>query len=219
MNTIAIRSATLSDIGFLTEAIIAAERSGTDRPGIASLHGLEEEDLPELIRAMFEEEVDGCELSVSSFLIAESDQGPVAAVAGWIEGEIYGLSSGLLRSNLIGYTFPATAMESLRRNGPAAAALKLDREPGTLQIEYVYVSPMERGKRLAAQLIAAHIEIVKTGESTVHKVQIQVFNNNDRALSAYLKMGFNTVREVRSQDTRTMELLPFNEKSLLEMTL
>ncbi|MFZ1332100.1 MAG: GNAT family N-acetyltransferase, partial [Flavobacteriales bacterium] len=147
------------------------------------------------------------------------DKEPIAAVAGWLEGGVDGVPSGSLRTNLVGYTFPGSALEALRENGQAAVDLKLDRDEGALQIEYVYVSPAERGKRLATKLIQAHIDRIKGSDQVPGKVQIQVFNNNDKALSAYLAMGFQVVRTARSQDPRALELLPFNEKSLLELTL
>ncbi|MBK6831405.1 MAG: hypothetical protein IPG92_12005 [Flavobacteriales bacterium] len=76
-----IRPAAAGDIPFLADAIMGAEASGTDKPGMAMLFDFSLERARELVLAMLEEEIDGCELSVSSFLVADTGNGPVAPVA------------------------------------------------------------------------------------------------------------------------------------------
>ena len=65
-----IRKATIKDVDFLAEVIIGAEKSLTNNLGIANFFELTEEKVKELIIAMLEEEVDGCDFSISSFFIA-----------------------------------------------------------------------------------------------------------------------------------------------------
>ena len=63
------RKATLNDVDFLVDTIVAAEKSGTDNFGLAKLFELSEDEMRSYIKAMLEEEVDGCEFSVSSFYL------------------------------------------------------------------------------------------------------------------------------------------------------
>ena len=65
-----IRKATLQDVDFLADVIIGAEKSFTQNLGLANFFEISEERAKELLIAMLEEEVDGCEFSVSSFFIA-----------------------------------------------------------------------------------------------------------------------------------------------------
>jgi ribosomal protein S18 acetylase RimI-like enzyme len=213
-STITIRSATLADVPFLVEAIVSAEKSNSPRMGLATLFAQSEERTRELIAAMLEEEVDGCEFSVSSFLIAEVAGSPAAAVAGWIEGQEEDMPSGLLKANLIGFTFPAASVVALREKGPIISGVQIEREKGTLQIEYVHVDPMHRGKGLAAALINAHI-----ARSEVSKVQVQAFADNEVAIRLYRRLGFEETRTYTSTHPDTLHYLPHQSKILLERHL
>lgn len=209
--TITIRSATLADVPFLVETIVSAEKSNSPRMGLATLFEQSEERTRELIAAMLEEEVDGCEFSVSSFLIAEVAGSPAAAVAGWIEGQEDDMPSGLLKANLIGFTFPAAGVAALREKGPIISGIQIEREKGALQIEYVHVDPEQRGKGLAAALIDAHI-----ARCEVPKVQVQAFADNVVALRLYRKLGFEETRTYTSTHPDTLHYLPHHSKVLLE---
>jgi len=52
----------------------------------STFFNLSEEQVRSYIIRMFEEEVDGCEFSLSSYLLYEYEGNPVASVGGWIEG-------------------------------------------------------------------------------------------------------------------------------------
>src|SRR5262245_11133088 len=103
MSDYSFREARLSDVPFLADTMISAEKSGTDRLGLAAICGLSENELRDLLIAMLNEEVDGCEYSVSSFLMAEADGKVVAALASWIEGQPEGVPSMILKSNLLAF--------------------------------------------------------------------------------------------------------------------
>ena len=86
MSDYILREATLSDIPFLTEAVIAAEKSNSDKLSYSTLFNVSEDKARELIMSMFDEEIEGCELSIDSFLIAEYNGFPAATFGAWIEG-------------------------------------------------------------------------------------------------------------------------------------
>lgn len=155
---IKIRRATLNDVDFLVDTIVAAEKSGTDNFGLAKLFELSEGEMRTYIKAMLEEEVDGCEFSVSSFLVAEHQGRVVSAFAGWVEGQNEdGMSSALLKSNLIGYCLPMENVMKSQSKSDIVRPLQIEREEGTYQLEYSYTMPEYRGKGIMKDIINMHI--------------------------------------------------------------
>lgn len=207
-----IRPATTDDVHFLAEAIVAAEKSNSPRLGLATLFGSSEEEARALIIAMLVEEVDGCEYSISSFFLVEHDGRPVAAVAGWLEGAEDEMPSGLLKSNLIGFTFPPERIALLRTRGEVIAGIQVDREMGSVQIEYVYAHPDQRGKGLAGKLIQAHL--ARFPEA--YKAQVQAFSDNTVAIGLYERLGFRIVHTFTSKNPDTIRFMPYHEKVLME---
>ncbi len=213
MSARTIRHAKESDIPFLVEAIVSAEKSNTPRMGLATLLGINEEETRKHITSMLEEDVDGCEFSIRSFLIAEVDGSPAGAVAGWIEGATDEMPSGLLKSNLIGFTFPPESIAALRTNAPIIGGLRIDRERGALQIEYVHVDPAHRGKGIAGALINAHLE--RAGQ---RKAQVQAFADNAVAIGLYERLGFSVTHTYTSTHPDTIRFMPHHSKVLMERT-
>lgn len=211
MTTPHIRPATAKDIPFLVEAIVSAEKSNSPHFGLATLFGQSEDETRALITAMLEEEVDGCEFSVSSFLIAEVEGKPATAVAGWIEGAEDDMPSGLLKANLIGFTFPPERVAALREKAAIISGIQIDREKDALQIEYVHTDPMHRGKGMAASLIKAHL--AKAG---TRKAQVQAFADNRVAIGLYERLGFAITRTFTSTHPETIRYMPHNAKVLME---
>lgn len=219
MSTVTITPATGADIPFLTGAVMAADKGTGAFAPLARVFGLDEAQLPDLITSMFMEEVDGCEFSVSSFLVGRVDGTPAAAVGGWIEGLPDGVPSQMLRSNLIGYTFPPTALGSLWAHAPVLAPLRIERRPGDLQIEYVYVAPAFRGHGLAATLIQAHLDRAGAASPRPPRAQVQVTSDNAAAIRSYETIGFRKAGTFRSTDPRIAGLMPHPEKLLMEKNL
>lgn len=219
MSQAQIERASTTDIPFLVEAVEAADRGIGAYGGLARVFGLSDAQLPERIEAMFQEEVDGCEFSVSSFLVARSEGNAIAAVGGWVEGAEDGIPSQMLRSNLIGFTFPPASMEALKANAPVLAALRIDRSMATLQIEYVYVAPGHRGEGLAACLIQHHLAEARSTSPPPLRAQVQVFSNNTPAIRLYTALGFHIAGTYRSDHPRILELLPHHEKLVMEMQI
>lgn len=212
-----IRPATVKDNPFLIETIIEAEKSGTDKIGLSNLFHLSEEKLRQCLIQMMEEEIDGCEFSISSFQIAEIEGISVAAIAGWIEGENEdNIPSGMLKSNLLGFVLPKESLEYVQKLSGLLGGIQIARETYTYQIEYVYVSPDYRGMGLISALLDAHS---KLAGGVVHKMQVQAFANNSAAIKAYEKYGFKVKREYEVCDEQILNYLPYNIKLLLEKNL
>lgn len=219
VRTYQIRKASSADIPFLVQTIISAKKSNTNKLGLAKLLGCTEKELSGFLHEMLEEEMDGCELSISSFLVAEeADNHPIAAVAGWIEGIDGGLSSSMLKSNLMSFTLPRPALKQLKDHAPILQGLQIPRRPRSLQIEYVYVEQAHRGQQLAKRLIEAHIRQTKNIQS-IDLAQVQVFAGNAPAIHAYQKLGFQIHQTFHAADPRATDMLPSNEKHLMQLTL
>ena len=205
-----IRLAGLNDIDFIVEAIIEAEKSGTDHCGFSTSFGLSEEETKSYLRGMLEEEIDGCEFSLDSFLIYEIDGTPVAAVAGWIEGDNSSdQPSSILKSNLIGYYLPKKNIEVAASLSQYINDLQIERTKGTLQIEYVYCRADYRGKGITKSLIQSHIN-----KFNVEFAEVQVFGNNENAMALYQKLGFIVKSESVSNLPDIIDYFPSNKKIL-----
>lgn len=218
MSEIVIRNATLNDIDFIVDTIIAAEKSGTDNFGPAHVFELTEEEMRQYLNSMLEEKIDGCELSISSFIVADYNGEAVAAFAGWIEGQNEDeLPSALLKSNLFGFCLPKQNIQQSQNKADIVRPLQIEREEGAYQLEYSYTKPEFRGQQLMKRIIDAHID--KARESNVKKMQVHVFDNNYAAIRLYEKMGFSISIRFCSDHPLTKKYFPSNIELLMEKTL
>lgn len=218
MDEVIIRKATSGDIDFLAETIVAAEKSGTDNFGLAKLFELSEDEMRDCIKVMLDEEIEGCEFSISSFLVAEHQGKVVSAFAGWIEGENEDeLPSAILKSNLVGFCLPVENVKCSQSKADIVRPLQIEREEGTYQLEYSYTLPNYRGKGILGAIIDAHEqEAVSKG---VGKMQVHVFDNNPAAIMAYKKMGFKEAKRYESIHPETSLYFPSNVELLMEKEL
>lgn len=214
-----IRQATLDDISFLANAIICAEKSNTDKLSLATFFGLSEEKVRQLLVDMLEEEIEGCEFSIDSFLVVDFKGKAVAAVAGWTENFETTLPSKMLKSNLIGFIFPPESIEYVRSKSDLVTDLLIEREKDALQIEYVYTEAEHRGKRLAQQLIETHVSNYLERDLDQKKMQVQVFANNKSAIKLYERIGFSIKEEFIASKEQILNYLPHDAKLLMEKSL
>ncbi|MBK6831406.1 MAG: GNAT family N-acetyltransferase [Flavobacteriales bacterium] len=121
-----------------------------------------------------------------------------------------------MKSNLIGFTFPPEPRPAAHQED-VIAGMQMEREAGTLQIEYVYTMPDHRGHGLAGRAIERHV--LHSITAGVRKAQVQVFTNNKSAIKAYERAGFAAVRSFRSPHPDVLRYLPWNEKLLMERTI
>lgn len=98
-NKYIIRRATLNDVDFIAKVIIEAEKSMTNNLGLAKFFEMSENEIEICIKQILEEEVNGCEFSLSSFFVAEYDDETVSALGGWLEGYYDEMPSEILKSN------------------------------------------------------------------------------------------------------------------------
>lgn len=216
-----IRRATINDIDFIVDTIVAAEMSGTDNFGLAKLFDVTEDEMRVYIKEMLEEEVDGCELSISSFIVAEYDGEPVAAFGGWIEGRNEDeMPSALLKANLINYHLPKEKIMASMAKSDIVQPLQIDREEGTYQLEYSYTKPEYRGLGIMNRIINKHIYEYQQVMMGGGKIQVHVFENNPQAIHTYERCGFSiSKRYAESNDSRVLNYFPYNVELLMEKEL
>lgn len=214
--SIILRNATLNDIPFLVETIIEAEKSGTEVLSYTTIFGLSESEAKHYIALMLEEEIDGCELSVSAFLLAEIDGVVVAAVCAWVEG-VEGVSSSTLKGNLLKFTLPEKSFENIQELNSIIKELHIDYINNSVQIGLVYVSELARGKGIVQMLLKEKITQLKGAYNTSNDVYVQVFGNNIAAIKAYEKVGFNSVLSKNAVNVDIEKYLPSSKKILMKL--
>ena len=219
MSEYTIRKAKLEDIPFLTEAVISAEKGPSVILPFSTLFNLKEEEVRKNITSMFLEEIDGCEFAINSFLVVECEKQVVATFGSWIEGFDGNLSSALLKSNLIGFTFSKISLEVLREKSPAIKDLIIPREALTLQFEYLYIAASHRGKNLAATIMKRMEENALLVYPKLKKIQVQLFKNNYAAFRTYEKNGFELKKAYKSHHLDTLKYVSDDEKYLMEKTI
>ncbi len=213
MNDYVFRKASINDVDFLAEAIIAAEKSGSDVLSYHSIFGLTEVETIRLIKQMLEEEIDGCELSISSYWIAEKNNESAAAMGAWVEDEEY--SSSAVKGSLIGCTLPKPSLLKAKEVSHILSQVSIEYIPGSLCIGIVYVKSDHRGKGLVSSLLVKHINQVEN-LNPKPDVYIQVFGNNKAAIKAYKKLDFCEIKHIKSENREVVKYLPSNEKYLLK---
>ncbi len=218
MNEYLIRNAVIKDIPFVVDVVIAAEKGMSDKLSYSTLFNLSENEVKDLIIKMFEEEVDGCELSLSSFLVAEYQGEAVAASGAWIEGFNGVMSSQILKSNLISYVFKKESIEYLKTKSYLVKDILIPREPQTLQFEYMHITDKHLGKGLDVELIRKNEEYALAKYPDLQKAQCQLFKNNIFAIKMASKKGFKIIKSYKSGNSEILEYLSFNEKILMEKT-
>lgn len=218
MEKFSLRNATQKDIPFLVDTIIEAEKSGTDVLTYTTIFGLTEQETRSYLALMLEEEVDGCEISVSGFLLAELNGKVVGAVGSWVEGS-EGIPSTVLKGNLLNYILPSSSIEKASKLSGIARDLHIEYKNNTLQIGLVYVAKEARGLGLVKLLLDKIIGIAKAEFPEINEVNIQVFGNNTAAIKAYEKAGFKLVYTKTASLAEINNYMPGDSKVVMQQII
>lgn len=216
MNTgFTLRPATEADLPFLVEAIVAAEKSGTERLSYCTLFGLGEPELRTMLAAMLEEDLPGQELCISGFLLAERDGEPAGAANGWVEGT-GSRASAIVKANLLAHFVGRERISAAAPRLALIEPLVVAREPGALQIESVYVAPGFRRQGVCEHIVAALEQRALAAPKPPAKGQIIVAAANEGALRVYRRCGYAEALRRGTADPAVAALLPATERVLLE---
>lgn len=215
MNELHLRNATTADVPFLVETIVEAEKSDTDKLSYSTIFGLSDDEARKYIADMLFEEVDGCELSISSFIIAEKKGVIAAAAAAWIEG-IEGIPSAVLKGNLLNYILPKECFDKALRINPILREIHIENISDAMQLGLVYVSLDFRGLNLVSFLIDEQIRCLQKVRPDISEMYVQVFGNNHKAVKAYERTNFKEVMIKESSNEEILSYLPSNKKILMK---
>ena len=170
---------------------------------------------PENILERCFEEIDGCELSISSFLVAEFNGQIVAAIGAWIEG-IQGVPSNVLKGNLLNFILPKRCIERAVTMNKILSEVHIEYVPNTIQIGVVYVESEFRGINLVSNLIEKQIFHLTLNQTIIPDAYVQVFGNNLPAIRAYERSNFKVQLIKKSRSKEISNYLPSNQKILMK---
>ena len=218
INKLIIRKATLADVDFIATTIIEAEKSSTDKNGTANYFELSEEEYKDYLIQMLKEEIDGCEISLSSFVVAEFEGKLIAARGGWLEGANDDkLPSAILKSNLFTYILPEENLRKGMLKYDIVKDITIDREFEAYQLENSYTIPSFRGLHIMNKLDTYHIELAK--QMGAKKVQGHIYENNENSIKACERSGFQIVKRYTSTHPAIKDYYPDDTIILMEKTL
>ncbi len=217
MPQLTFRQATFKDVDFIIQAIIEAEKSGSDKISYCTLFDLSLENLQTALKEILSEDFEGQQLCVSGFQIAAIEGKNVGTCCTWIEG-FEGMSSAIITGSLLGEYFPQINFQIGAEKSELLKTMSIEREKGTLQIESVFTLPEFRGKGIFRELLKQHIKNQLIKKPDLNKAQIILAESNKEALAAYQKSGFSFRSKVIG-DTALLEYLPSNIRLLLELPI
>jgi GNAT superfamily N-acetyltransferase len=218
MEKIRIRKANTGDIPFLVDTIIEAEKSGTEVLSYTTIFGLTDGQVREFIADILAEEIDNCELSLSSFLVAEEDGKIAAAASAWIEGRD-GISSSTIKGNLITYFLPKESIARAAGLHSLIHELNIDYYPNTIVLAAGYVAPEYRGKSLLTTLLIQLIDDLLKVDTGIKEAYTQIFECNIPSIKSAEKLGFEVVARKESSNKDIRMYLPYDKKLFLRKVL
>lgn len=182
------RKAEPSDLDFVVECIIEAEKGGIGPIPWCALFNLTQNQFRDKLLNILEEEIEGQEWCLSQFYIAEYNGVPAAGISAWIETEAN--PSAFLMSNLVYHYFTEEQRLDAGSKLYHLSLIRLPRSIGALQLESIYTRETFRGKGIIRKLIQHIISEFKNNIRQLHTIEIILSGDNLAAQNAYLNAGF-----------------------------
>ena len=212
-----VRQAAINDIDFVIEALIEADKSGSQMISTCSIFALSEDEYKEILRDILSQDIENYDYYLSGFLIAELNGEYVGASGSWLEGGD-GTPSGVIKSTMLFPYLDKAKISDIKNNIQIIKGSNLPREAGALQLEYVYVREKYRGHGIFTKVVRENIER-NLSKYTFSKVQSILFKENYKSYSAFLKFGYKVVEERKAENPEILRFFPFNVKILMEFYL
>jgi D-alanine--poly(phosphoribitol) ligase subunit 1 len=207
------RFGTLTDIPFIIECIISAEKGNSDIVGLAKLFNLSMDELKKYLIDILDEEIEGCEFSVTNFVIAEHKGKPAAGLCAWIEGQNeFDQPSSALKANLLGRKLGIEKLKELEKHKLVLENIRLKRTSDAHQVEYVHVESAHRGQNLVKRMIDFSWTKLVYDAKGEKISEVEVFANNFPAIKAYTKLGYTESARAISNPGAANGILPYFEK-------
>ncbi|MEI6267065.1 MAG: GNAT family N-acetyltransferase [bacterium] len=134
---------------------------------------------------------------------------PVAFKSNYIEEA--NRSEDIWRSKIVNTKKPCSYKLFALEDGKAVGMMGLyqdrdGKDPDTVNVFGVYISPEYRGKRISSQLLDKIIKIASEIEG-IHKVRLTVNMSQIPAIALYKKHGFKIIEESKKEKSYLMELV------------
>jgi hypothetical protein len=216
LENLTFRQAEQSDIDFIVEAIIEAEKSGSQMITSCNIFSLTGEEFRKILKDVLAQNIENYDYYLSGYLIGEIDGEYAGTVGSWVEGAD-GTPSGMLKASSL---FPYLDKEKMRtasQNNRIIKGLGLPREEGTLQLEHGYTREKFRRQGVFTTMIKENIKSNLQKNGSFKKVQGILFKANYKSFNAHLKAGYEVVLERTVDDPEILKIFPYNTKVLMEL--
>jgi GNAT superfamily N-acetyltransferase len=218
MKNLNFRKATPDDFDFLFKAIMEADKSFTEVSSYCRLCGLTQNELSDIFKNIFEEELENCEFGHLSFALLCEDEKPVATAASWLEGAD-GMPSWQVKSSALFCHLPKSNFLELKKNTDNFSSIIVPRTENALQLESIYIEPAYRGRGLFLELLNFHINFAHSQGLEFEVVELITYNSNVFAESAYKKAGFNKTKSTFSDNDDILNFYPASGMNLWQKKL
>jgi len=215
---IQIRNAVDSDIEFVIETIVQAEKGDGDRISYCRLFNIDEAEFRKVSRKILEAGISNFEFSLGNFKIAESQGKQVAAYGAWLEG-LDGISSGMLKISAFKSFLNKGNIVCYKSAATVADELSIRRQPGTFQFESIYVLEEYRGKNIGNMLVQALLKELMMKHPEVSLAHVQLIKQNSVSLLAQIKYGFQIIEEKTSLNPEILNFYSGNTRVVMEKKL
>jgi GNAT superfamily N-acetyltransferase len=215
---IQIRNAVESDIEFVIETIVQAEKGNGDSISYCKLFHINEPEFRNVLRKILEEKIDNFEFSLANFKIAEVNGVSVAAYGAWVEG-LDGIPSGILKISALKTFLPKEKFVHYKHCAPIADDISIRRQPGTIQFESIYILEEFRGKNIGKMLVQSLLADLIKKHPGVEAAHVQLIKQNSVSLLAHQKYGFRIIEEKTSLNPEILNFYSGDTRVLMEIKI
>jgi RimJ/RimL family protein N-acetyltransferase len=208
---IIIRNAKESDIEFVIDSIISAEKSGTDKIITCGVFSISESEFRVILREIVLNGIQDYEYSLDGFIVAEFEGRPIGAMVSWIE-EHSGFSSAILKANVFIPYIKQEKKEDISHTLQLMKNYGIRRTPNTIQIEFFYVLNEFRGRRIISKLITHAISKLLFVDDKIKRVEVVLMKDNISSFNVLKRMGFEICTEVVITEEKILEIFPSDTK-------
>lgn len=215
---ILIRKAIKTDIDFIVESIVQAEKGTGSTISYCSLFDITENEFRDVTGKILDEGIDNFEFSLDSFMVAESGGKPAGAYSAWLEGAD-GISSGILKMSALRSFLKKDNILHYKSLAGIANEISFNRQAGTVQFESIYINEALRGRNIGTMLVEALSNNLRMQYPHVEDAYVQLMKHNTVSLQAHKKYGFKIVDQKTGTNTLLFQIYSGNTRVLMKKPL
>jgi GNAT superfamily N-acetyltransferase len=215
---IQIRNAVDSDIEFIIETIVQAEKGNGNSISYCKIFNINEPEFRTVLLKILEEKIGNFEFNLANFKIAEVNGIKAGAYGAWLEGE-YGISSGILKISALKSFLKKENIVHYKLSAPVVDEISIRRQAGTIQFESIYIIDQFRGHNIGNMLVKALLSDLTRKHPEVNAAHVQLIKQNSVSLQAHQKYGFDIVEEKTSMNPEILDYYSGNTRVLMEIKL